>query len=298
MTLLELLQIAVYFVLLIVCTNVATLLLVRGTRRQQEIAIRRSLGATRGRIVRLVLAESLTLAAVAVAVGTGLALGAVQVLKSVAIVDLPRRFFVGAAILPRAEEIALHPSVLVFVAAIVLVTSALFGTWTALRLSRFGERGHNAAAQISASANNTRVGQVLATVQLGLAMTLLIGAGLLLHSFFKLAAVDAGFDARSVLSFELVVPGGSSPDRFGSPRTRTGSGGSRCSPRARWTTARRRCAIAGSLASREPHRAGKSGGGRRLRVSGEIWPHTRKTISQVVGIQAMNSGSIRENAQM
>jgi hypothetical protein len=164
---LRVLVVAVAAVLLIVCTNVATLLLVRGTRRQQEIAIRRSLGATRGRIVRLVLAESLMLAAIAGAVGTGLALGAVQVLKSVAIVDLPRRFFIGAAILPRAEEIALHPSVLVFVAAIVLVTSALFGTWTALRLSRFGERGHNAAAQISASANNTRAGQVLATVQLG-----------------------------------------------------------------------------------------------------------------------------------
>ena len=208
---LRVLVVAVAAVLLIVCTNVATLLLVRGTRRQQEIAIRRSLGATRGRIVRLVLAESLTLAAIAGAVGVGFALAAVQVLKSVAIVDLPRRFFIGAAILPRAEEIALSPSVLVFVAVLVFVTSALFGTWTALRLSRFGERGHNAAAKIYA--NNTRAGQVLATVQLGLAMTLLIGAGLLLHSFLKLAAVDPGFDPRSVLSFELVVPGDSSADR-------------------------------------------------------------------------------------
>jgi ABC-type lipoprotein release transport system permease subunit len=162
---LRVLVVAVAAVLL-VCTNVVTLLLVCGGG-SRKIAIRRSLGATRGRIVCLVLAESLTLAAIAGAVGVGFALAAVQVLKSVAIVDLPRRFFIGAAILPRAEEIALHPSVLVFVAAIVLVTSALFGTWTALRLSRFGERGHNAAAQISASANNTRAGQVLATVQLG-----------------------------------------------------------------------------------------------------------------------------------
>jgi len=210
---LRVLVVAVAAVLLIVCTNVATLLLVRGTRRQQEIAIRRSLGATRGRIVRLVLAESLALAAIAGAVGVGFALAAVQVLKSVAIVDLPRRFFIGAAILPRAGEIALNPSVLAFVALLVLVTSALFGMWTALRLSRFGERGHHAAAQISASANNTRAGQVLATVQLGLAMTLLIGAGLLLHSFFKLATVDPGFDPRGVLSFELVVPGDSSAER-------------------------------------------------------------------------------------
>jgi predicted permease len=198
---------AVAAVLLIVCTNVANLLLVRGTQRQQEIAIRRSLGATRGRIVRLVLVESVTLAAAAGVLGTALAFGAVELLKSTAIVDLPRRFQFGATILPRAEEIAIDPTVLMFVVGLIVVTGALFGVLPAVRLSRFGERGHRTAAQLSAAASNTRVGHVLATVQLAFAMTLLIGAGLLLNSFFKLAAVDVGFDARGVLSFDVVVPG-------------------------------------------------------------------------------------------
>jgi putative ABC transport system permease protein len=204
---------AVAAVLLIVCTNVANLLLVRGTQRQQEIAIRRSLGATRGRIVRLVLVESLTLAAAAGVLGTALAFGAVELLKITAIVDLPRRFQFGATILPRAEEIAIDPTVLMFVVGLILVTGTLFGVLPAVRLSRFGEKGHHAAAQLSASASNTRVGHVLATVQLAFAMTLLIGAGLLLNSFFRLAAVDAGFDARGVLGFDVVVPGTATAER-------------------------------------------------------------------------------------
>jgi putative ABC transport system permease protein len=210
---LRVLVVAVAAVLLIVCTNVANLLLVRGTQRQQEIAIRRALGATRERIVRLVLAESVTLAAVAGVLGTALAYGAVEVLRATAIVDLPGRFRFGAAILPRADEIAIDPTVLLFVGGLAVATGALFGVLPALRLSRFGERGHNAAAQLSAAASNTRVGHVLATVQLAFAMTLLIGAGLLLNSFLKLAAVDAGFDARGVLSFDLVVPASATAER-------------------------------------------------------------------------------------
>ncbi len=211
---LRVLVVAVAAVLLIVCTNVVSLLLVRGTQRQQEIAIRRALGATRSRIVRLVLAEGLTLAAVGGVAGVALALAAVQLLKSAAIVDVPRRFSIGAAILPRAEEIAIDPAVLAFVGALVVLTGALFSVLPALRLSRFGERGHNAAGQLSAAASNARVGHVLAIVQLGFAMTLLIGAGLLVHSFLRLAAVDPGFDPRGVLSFELVVPGDAPAERL------------------------------------------------------------------------------------
>lgn len=204
---------AVAAVLLIVCTNVANLVLVRGTQRQQEIAIRRSLGATRGRIVRLVLAESLTLSVIAGLFAIALAVAAVQLVKSAAVVDLPRRFALGAGILPRVDEIAVDPLVLAFVGALVVAVGALFGALPALRLSRFGERGHNAAAQLSAAASTTRVGHVLATVQLAFAMALLIGAGLLLNSFLRLSAVDPGFDPRGVLSFELVLPGNATAER-------------------------------------------------------------------------------------
>ena len=102
---------------------------------------------------------------------------------------------------------------LAFVGALAVFVGALFGVLPALRLSQFGERGRSPAAELSAAASTTRLGSVLATAQLGFAMALLIGAGLLMHSFLKLAAVDPGFDARGVLNFELVVPGGATAER-------------------------------------------------------------------------------------
>ena len=210
---LRVLVVAVVAVLLIVCTNVANLVLVRGTQRQQEIAIRRSLGATRGRIIRLALTESLTLATMAGVFAIVLAVVAVQFVKFAASIDLPQRFAIGAAFLPRAEEISVDPLVLAFVAALTVFVGALFGVLPALRLSQFGERSRSPAAELSAAASTTRVGYVLATAQLGFAMALLIGAGLLMHSFLKLATVDPGFDARGVLNFELVVPDGATAER-------------------------------------------------------------------------------------
>jgi putative ABC transport system permease protein len=210
---LRVLVVAVVAVLLIVCTNIANLVLVRGAHRQQEIAIRRSLGATRGRIIRLALTESLTLAAIAGVFAIVLAVAAVQFVKLAASVDLPMRFAIGATFLPRVEEISVDPTVLAFVGALAVFVGALVGVLPALRLSQFGERGRNPAAALSAATSTTRLGYVLATAQLGFAMALLIGAGLLMHSFLKLAAVDPGFDARGVLNFELVVPGGATAER-------------------------------------------------------------------------------------
>jgi predicted permease len=211
---LRLLVLAVAIVLLIVCTNVANLLLVRGTRRQQEIAVRRALGASRARIASLVLTESLVLALAGGVLGTGLAYGGVRLLKAAASSDLPERFAraLGPTILPRLEEISVDPVVLLFLFGLSLATGLLFGVLPALRLSRFGERGVP-AGQALAPARDARIGRVLATAQLGLAMTLLIGAGLLLHSFVRLIAVDAGFDPRGVLTFELVMPGDYTPEQ-------------------------------------------------------------------------------------
>lgn len=204
---LRVLAFAAAAVLLIVCTNVANLLLVRGTQRQQEIAIRRSLGATRARIVRLVMTESLVLAAFGGLGGLGVAFGSVEALRAVALVQLPLRFGAESApILPRFDELAVDPVALAFVAALTLLAGTTFGALPALRLSRFGERGHSAPAQISAASTNTRVGHALATAQLACALALLIAAGLLLHSFAKLSAVDPGIDPRGVLSFEVIVP--------------------------------------------------------------------------------------------
>jgi predicted permease len=210
---LRVLVVAVGVVLAIVCTNVANLLLVRGTRRQQEIAIRRSLGATRGRIMRQVLTESLVFAGFAGVVGVAIAFAGVSLLKFTATSYVSPRFSFGAAVLPRLDEIAIDPAVLAFVVVLSVVTGVLFGLLPALRLSKYGEHGHASQSQLSTLARNSRLGHVLATVQLACAMALLIGAGLLVNSFMKLTGIDPGFDPNGVLSFELVVPGDSTAER-------------------------------------------------------------------------------------
>ncbi len=210
---LRVLVVAVGIVLAIVCTNVANLLLVRGTRRQQEIAIRRSLGATRWRIARQVLTESLVLSVFAGLLAIGIAFAGVGLLELAATAYVNPRNGFAPPVLPRLDEIAIDPPVLAFVVLLSIVTGVLFGLLPALRLSKYGDRGHTSAAQLSTVARNSRLGHVLAAVQLACAMTLLIGAGLLVGSFLKLTGIDLGFDARGVLSFELVVPGDATAER-------------------------------------------------------------------------------------
>ena len=206
---------SVALLLLIVCANVANLLLVRGMRRHAELAIRRALGATRGRIVRQVLIESVLLAAVAGVVGVAMAHGAVALLKTLGAAAVPERFadVGGPQILPRLSEIAIDPAALAFIAGLALVSAALFGSLPALRLASSGEPAPPMRAQLPAAVRTSFAGHALATAQLGLAVMLLIGAGLLLHSFVKLAGVDLGFDPRGVLTFDLVVPGDYAPER-------------------------------------------------------------------------------------
>jgi putative ABC transport system permease protein len=204
---------AVGVLLALVCTNVANLLLVRGTRRQQEIAIRRSLGATRGRIMRQVLTESLVLAGFAAITAVVFAFAGVGLLKATATAYVNRRFAGAPPVLPRLDEIAIDPTVLAFVIVLAIVTGVLFGLLPALRLSKYGEHGHASQSQLSTLARNSRLGHVLATVQLACAMGLLIGAGLLVNSFLKLTGISPGIDPQGVLSFELVVPGDSTAER-------------------------------------------------------------------------------------
>jgi predicted permease len=210
---LRVLIVAVGVVLAIVCTNVANLLLIRGSRRQQEIAIRRSLGATRGRIMRQVFTESFVLAGVAALAAVAIAFVGVSLLKISSTSYVNPRFAFASSVLPRLDEISIDPPVLGFVVALSLVTGLLFGLLPALRLSKYGEHGHASESQLSTVARNSRLGHVLATVQLACAMALLIGAGLLVNSFMKLTGIDPGFDPSNVLSFELVVPGDATAER-------------------------------------------------------------------------------------
>ena len=209
------LVIAVAVVLMIVCANTANLLLVRGAARQREIAIRLALGSGRARLFRQMLTESLVLSVMGGLAGTVLALAGVRLLKGLTSVQLPAIFSrierVTGGILPRADQIAVDGTVLAFAVGLSMLTALAFGVGPALRTSQVDPRRAGIvgsvfnASGVTPSGGN-RAGHVLAVLQLAMATALLVGAGLLLHSFVKLATVKSGFDPEGVAHFQLVLP--------------------------------------------------------------------------------------------
>lgn len=199
---------AVAVVLLIVCANVANLLLARGTARQREIAVRIAIGASRARVVRQVLTECLVLAAAGGALGGALGAAGVALVKSLTAVDAPGIFRLGfgTSILPRGHEVGVDPRLFAIAFGIAAITSVVFGVLPALHMSRasslhaMGSRGAGQGRPAS------RIRAALVVGQLAMATVLLVGAGLLLHSFVKLSTVDRGYDASNVLAFQLVLP--------------------------------------------------------------------------------------------
>ncbi|MEW6210127.1 MAG: ABC transporter permease, partial [Acidobacteriota bacterium] len=178
---------AVAFVLMIACANVANLLLARASARQKEIAVRSALGATRLRIVRQLLTESLLLAIAGGAAGIALAFASVRVF----VAGLP------ADALPRQQGISIDAGVLGFTVILCLMTSVIFGLAPALHSSKtdltqsLKAGGKNSSGD--ARGRNVRSGLVI--IEIALAMALLIGAGLLTRSFIRLQSIDPGFDA-------------------------------------------------------------------------------------------------------
>jgi predicted permease len=189
---------AVGLVLLVVCVNVANLMLVRGTARERELALRAAIGAGRGRIVRLLLTESMLLAVCGGLLGVLAAWWGVH-----ALVSLSGQF------LPRAADVRVDAGVLTFAIAVTLATGALFGLWPALRASR----GNGTATTLredsrgsvgSSAANRARA--ALVTMEVALAVVLVVGAGLMLRSFERLTAVDPGFRPDNVLLLRFSLP--------------------------------------------------------------------------------------------
>ena len=191
--------------LLIVCANMANLLLVRGTRRRQEMEIRRALGADRVRIVRQALTESLVLSSMGGVVGTALAFAGVRLLQVLAAAPATGRYRLAGnpiyglgSVVPGVENVTPDYAMLGFALAVAVVIGVLFGMAPALRLGR--------PATIEANRTGRPAGGVLAVTQIALATALLIGAGLLVRSFTRLSSIDKGFDPRGALAFQIVLP--------------------------------------------------------------------------------------------
>ncbi len=177
---------SVGFVLLIACANVANLLLSRAASRQQEVAVRSFLGASRGRLVRQVLTESVLLAALGGAAGVLLSYWGIPIVAAL-----------DPGTIPRLNETRLDTSVFLYSTAMSLVTGACFGLAPALRLSR---------PDRAPAFRGTRVGSLLTAAEIALAMVLLVGAGVLIKGFIRVSNVSRGFNPENALTFELVLP--------------------------------------------------------------------------------------------
>jgi len=186
---------AVGFVLLIACVNVANLLLARSTARTREFAVRVALGASRGRIVRQLLTESILLAAAGGLLGLALAaLGEAALLRS-----LP-------AALPRSGEIGVDVHVLIYTMLVSLLSGIIFGLAPALKISRSDVLTRAKEGGPSVSRGRHRTQALFAAIEIATALVLLVGAGLMVRSLTRLWGVDPGFDPRDVLSFTISLP--------------------------------------------------------------------------------------------
>jgi putative ABC transport system permease protein len=199
---------AVAVVLLIVCANVANLLLARGATRQREIAVRVAIGASRARIVHQVLAECLVLAAAGGTLGTAVGAAGVALVKSLATLDAPGIFRLGfgTSILPRGQEVGIDPKLFAIAFGIAATTSLVFGVLPALHMSRASSLHAMGSRGAGSGRRETRICTVVAVGQLAMATVLLVCAGLLLQSFIKLSTVERGYDPSNVLAFQLVLP--------------------------------------------------------------------------------------------
>jgi putative ABC transport system permease protein len=196
------LSVAVGLVLLIACANLANLLMAAGAARQREFAVRTALGASRGRLVSLLLGESLVLSGIGAIAGLGLAWWAVRGATVLA-----------EASIPRSAEVGIDGAVLAFVTAIALVTAVLFGLVPALQLSTdtlpevLKEGGRHAGGLIRHHARQSFI-----AVQVALAMVLLVGAGLFVRSFWQLQRVPTGFAQSQVTAMDVALPTATYPE--------------------------------------------------------------------------------------
>ncbi len=191
---------AVAFVLLIACANVANLMLARAASREREIALRSTLGAARGRLLRQLLTESTLLAVIGGVLGVIVAIGGIRFIRAA----LPA----GIQEVPRSGSIHLDGSVLAFTIALSLLTGILFGLAPAIQTSRSdlneslkeGSRGSTSGRRIHLLRSSLIVSEI------ALSLLLLVGAGLLVRSFVRLMSEDLGFNPSNLLTMQIWLP--------------------------------------------------------------------------------------------
>ncbi|RPI59513.1 MAG: FtsX-like permease family protein, partial [Lysobacterales bacterium] len=183
--------------LLIACANVANLLLVKATGRQQEFAVRAALGAGRDRIARELLVESVLLGLIGGALGLGAAQGALRLLVVLA-----------PGSLPRLTEVSLDPAVLGFALFVSLSSGLLFGVIPVLNQARAAIATPLRGGRMGSHTRGRQLSQsTLVVVQVALALVVLVGSGLMLRSFQELASVNPGFtDPEHLQTFRLAIP--------------------------------------------------------------------------------------------
>ena len=195
---------AVGLVLLIACANLATMLLARATAREREMAIRVAVGASRARLLRLALTESVVLSLLGAAVGVVLAIWGIDLVKSI-----------GAQTILRLAEVRLDSTVLLVTLAIAIGTGLIFGLVPGLTSGKpdLTESLKEGGRGSTSGRRHNRLRNGLVIVEVALALVLLTGAGLLLKSFVRLQNVDPGFNPAHVLTAELSLPDLRYPDK-------------------------------------------------------------------------------------
>ena len=204
---------AVGLLLLIACANVANLFLARGTDREREMALRTALGAGRTRMIRQLLAESVVLAMAGGAVGIGLSFVGIRAFGL---------FNPGG--IPRLSEVAVDWRVLAFTVALSTLTGVLFGIVPAFQSAKTDVTNalKEGAQGVTAGRHRAKLRNSLVVAEIGLALILLVGAGLLFNSFLRLQRVDPGFDSdnTTIMSLRLGTFGGRDSRRYGDPDDR------------------------------------------------------------------------------
>jgi putative ABC transport system permease protein len=195
---------ATVMVLLISCANLANLALARGVAREREVSIRASLGASRWRLIRQFLTENVLVSSCGGAVGIGIGFATMRYLQTL----------VPPNTLPREVEVKMDGRVLLFALALSVLTGLVFGMAPALQATtpdlansmKEGGRGSTAGAA------RRRVRDLLVIAEVALAFALLVGAGLMMRSFFRLVGVDPGFDSTNILTMTLPTSNKQYPD--------------------------------------------------------------------------------------